>query len=227
MAETLLSPSQETKRLRLAFVAAVLFAAALWLIKLVESGFDLQLDRFGIYPRSENGAWGILWSPLLHGSLSHLFANTAPIVILGTALLYGYPRAATRLLPILYLGTGLGVWLFGRAGYHIGASGLAFGMMFFIFTVGALRWDRRAIALSLIVFFLYGGMIWGILPQGPGVSFEAHLFGALLGVLSAFLFRYRDAAPPAKVYSWEGEEDGDEPGLDDYQDESWHNRREH
>ena len=130
MAETLLSPSQETKRLRLAFVAAVLFAAALWLIKLVESGFDLQLDRFGIYPRSENGAWGILWSPLLHGSLSHLFANTAPIVILGTALLYGYPRAATRLLPILYLGTGLGVWLFGRAGYHIGASGLAFGMMF-------------------------------------------------------------------------------------------------
>ena len=224
MAETLSSLNQDTKRLHQAFLWTVAFTALLWLIKLAEIGFDVELGQLGIYPRRANGAWGILWAPLLHGSLSHLFANTAPILILGTTLLYGYPRSATILIPILYLGSGLGVWLLGRAGYHVGASGLAFGMMFFIFSIGVLRWDRRAIALSLIVFLLYGGMIWGILPQAPDISFESHLTGALIGTLMAFLLRNRDTPPPEKVYSWESveeEEEEEEPTTEEPGDEPW------
>jgi membrane associated rhomboid family serine protease len=200
-------PDHDTERLRYAFVVVAAFAASLWLIKLGEIALGLQLVQYGVYPRHLVGAWGILWAPLIHGSLSHLFANTAPILILGTLLLYGYPKSAKILIPVLYFGSGLGIWLFARGAYHIGASGLTFGMMFFVFTIGILRWDRRAIALSLVVFFLYGSMVWGIFPQDPGVSFEAHFFGAAIGVALAFLLRHRDPAPPQKRYSWEGEEE--------------------
>ncbi len=126
-------------------------------------------------------------------------------------LLYGYPRSAKVLLPVLYLGGGAAVWVFAREAYHIGASGLIFGMLFFVFTVGALRWDRRAIAISLVVFFLYGGTIWGVLPPSPDVSFESHLSGALIGIVLAFVLRRRDPEPQRKQYSWEKqEEDKDE-----------------
>jgi membrane associated rhomboid family serine protease len=97
------------------------------------------------------------------------------------------------------------VWLFAREAYHIGASGLAFGMLFFVFTIGAFRWERRTIALSLVVFFLYGGMISGILPGAHDISFESHLSGALIGTVLAFLLRHRDPEPPRKQYSWERE----------------------
>ena len=119
------------------------------------------------------------------------------------------------MLPFaIYFGSGIGVWLFARETYHIGASGLTFGMMFFVFTIGAIRWDRRAIALSMIVFFLYGGMIWGILPHDPGISFESHFFGALIGITLAIALRNRDPAPPEKRYSWEDEEDDESAGKD-------------
>jgi hypothetical protein len=110
-----------------------------------------------------------------------------------------------------------GVWLYARETYHIGASGLTFGMLFFIFAIGALRWDRRAIALSMLVFFLYGGMIWGIFPGRPGISFEYHFFGAAIGVLGAIALRNLDPAPPKKKYSWEFEGDDDENpyGIED------------
>ena len=156
---------------------------------------------------------GILWAPLIHGSISHVFANTAPIVILGTALLYGYPKSAKIVILAITVGSGLGVWVFARSGYHIGASGLTSGMMFFVFTMGVLRWDRLAITLSLLVFFLYGGMIWGVLPVAPEISFESHFFGAMTGVVFAILLKGHDPAPPKKRYSWEDEEE--EPSQED------------
>ena len=121
-------------------------------------------------------------------------------------LLYGYPRAAKILLPAVYLGGGIAVWLFAREAYHIGASGLAFGMLFFVFTIGVIRWERRTIALSLVVFFLYGGMISDVLPGAHNISFESHLSGALIGIVLAFLLRHRDPGSPPKQYSWEREE---------------------
>ena len=176
------------------------------MIKLAEYLAGLDFTQFGIYPRRADGLAGILYAPFIHGSLAHLFANTAPIIVIGTMLLYGYPRAARVLLPVVYLGGGGAVWLFAREAYHIGASGLAFGMLFFVFTVGALRWERRTLAISLVVFFLYGGMIQGVIPAARDVSFESHLSGALIGIVLAFLLRHRDPEPPRKQYSWEREE---------------------
>ena len=188
------------------------FAAFLWLIKLVDVIFGFDFVQYGVYPRQPSGLMGIVWAPLIHGSISHVFANTAPIIILGTALLYGYPKSAKVVIPVIYLASGVGVWLFARSAYHIGASGLTFGIMFFVFTIGVLRWDRRAMMLSLVVFFLYGGMIWGIFPSAPGISFESHFFGALIGIVLAILFKGHDPAPPEKRYSWE--DDQGDPSLE-------------
>jgi membrane associated rhomboid family serine protease len=196
----------DTRRLCIAFAIASSFTLLLWVLKLVEYFGGYDFVQFGIYPRRVDGLVGVFLAPLIHGSVAHLFANTAPIVVMGTLLLYGYPRAAKVLLPCVYLGGGLAVWLFAREVYHIGASGLAFGMLFFVFTVGVLRWERRRIAISLIVFFLYGGMISGVLPGAQGISFESHLSGALIGIVLAFPLRHRDPEPPGRRYSWEGEE---------------------
>lgn len=196
---------QDARRLRRAFALTAAFAGLLWLIKLVEIAFGFDLSGFSIYPSRLETLPGLGLAPLLHGSLSHLLANTAPILILGTLLVYGYPRAARVALPAIYLGSGLGVWLFARPAWHLGASGLTFGMMFFVFTIGILRWDRRAIALSLVVFLLYGGMIWGVFPTKPNISFEYHLFGAGTGILLAFQLKGLDPPPPEKKYSWETE----------------------
>jgi membrane associated rhomboid family serine protease len=199
--------TNDARRFKRSIWIAASFVAVLWLIQLVSALFELDLLEYGIYPRRFSGLIGIALAPLIHGSFSHLFANSLPIVVLGSALLYGYPRSAPWVLGWLYAGSGLGVWLFARHAYHLGASGLAFGMMFFVFTIGALRWDRRAIALSMLVFFLYGGMVWGILPTEPDISYESHFFGALLGVVLAIVYRNNDPAPPRKRYSWEDEAD--------------------
>jgi len=188
-----------TKVLRGVLVAIAL----LWLIKGVEIAFDLHLNHYSIYPRDIIGLRGILFAPLLHSSFEHLFSNTLALLVLGTALFYEYPKAAKWAFPIIYLGAGIGVWLFARSSFHLGASGLTHGMMFFLFLIGILRRDKPAMAISMIVFFLYGSMIWTILPTEEGISFESHLFGALTGVFCAIVFRNTDPKPPEKVYSWE------------------------
>ena len=214
------SPDNDTRRFRRSFAVAASFATVLWLIKFLEITWGLDFAPYGVYPLQASGLAGILWAPLIHGSLSHVFANTAPIIILGTALLYGYPRSAKIVIPITYLGPGVGVWLFARGAYHIGASGLTLGMLLFVFTIGALRWDKRAIALALIVSFLYGGTIWGIFPGDPRISYETHLFGAAIGFVLAILFKAHDPAPPEKKYSWEDESDNmEEEGEQD--EERW------
>jgi hypothetical protein len=119
-----------------------------------------------------------------------------------------YPRATLRALPLLWLGSGLGAWLLGVAGtYHLGASGLTHGLLFLVFALGLLRRDRPAIAAAMIAFMLYGGMLLTVLSREPGVSLEAHLGGALAGLLAAWLFRRSDPLPPRKRYSWEIEEE--------------------
>ena len=197
----------DNTRLRRSFILALLFALTLWVIKLAEIILGLDFVHYGVFPLRVSGLRGILTAPLIHASLSHLFSNTAPLVILGTALFYGYPRSAKIVVPVLYLGSGLGVWLFARHAYHIGASGLTFGVMFFVFTIGVLRWDTRAIILAMVVFFLYGSMIWGIFPGKPGISYESHFFGAAIGIILAILLKHHDPAPATKKYSWEEEAD--------------------
>lgn len=203
----LLEVSEDSERLRYAFLLSASFAIVLWLVKIFESVTGFDTVEYGVYPGKLGGLLGILTAPFIHSSPAHLVSNTLPIVILGTSLLYGYPKSARIVIPALFLGTGLGVWLFGREFYHVGASGLSFGTMFFVFTIGVLRWDRRAIGLAMVVFFLYGGMIWGVFPGDPQVSYESHLSGAITGVALALLLRRLDPPPPAKRYGWEGEDE--------------------
>jgi len=185
-------------RFKQSLFITVAFVALLFGIELLDRSLNLQLHRFGVYPLDPVGLRGILFAPLIHGSWYHLLSNSFALLILGTALLYGY--------PLVYIGSGIGVWLFARHSYHFGASGLTHGMMFFIFTTGILRRDKLSVALSLIVFLLYGNMVWSIFPQEPGISYESHFFGTITGILAAFLFRDRDPALPVKTYDWEGEE---------------------
>jgi membrane associated rhomboid family serine protease len=195
------------------------FVLLLWVIELLDRATGAGLFRLGVFPHHVQGLPGILFAPLIHGSWYHLLSNSFALLILLTTLDYGYPRSKWPALLLIWLGSGLGVWLFGRESYHFGASGLTHGVMFFIFTSGILRRDRLSIALSLIVFFIYGGMIWSIFPQEADVSYESHFFGAAFGVLGAFLLRHRDPDPPQKHYDWEDQvsAQADEHGPTDWQ----------
>ncbi|HEY3138270.1 MAG TPA: rhomboid family intramembrane serine protease [Blastocatellia bacterium] len=191
---------------RLAAKLSLGFVAVLWLIPLL--GWGLELERFGVRPREWIGLPGILVAPLLHAGFIHLIANTLPLLVLGTTMLHLYPTAAFRVLPAIYIGPGIAVWLFARAGNHVGASGLVYGMVSYVFVAGLIRRDRRAIAASLLVAFMYGASVWGVLPIRNGMSWETHLAAALIGALMAIALRHADM-PPRTQYSWEGETDDD------------------
>lgn len=203
-----------TSSFRNSALIALAFIALLWVLELADRALGLQLYRLGVYPHAASGLAGIVCAPLVHGSWNHLLSNSFALLILLTALFYGYPRSARPALAFIYLLSGLGVWLFARQSYHFGASGLTHGMMFYIFASGILRRDRLSIALSLIVFFIHGSMIWSIFPQEPDISYEYHFFGAAAGLVATFLFARRDPPPAEKHYDWEGEEDPDNSDED-------------
>lgn len=196
----LVDPERARENFRLAAALSLRFVALLWLIALL--GWGLELERFGVRPRQWIGLPGILVAPLLHANFMHLIANSLPLLVLGTAMLQLYPTAAFRVLPAVYLGPGIAVWLFARDGVHVGASGLVYGLVAYIFVAGVIRRERRAIAASMLVAFMYGTLVWGILPIREGMSWETHLAAATIGVLFAILLRHRDNPPPRR-YSWE------------------------
>ena len=189
---------------RLAVTLALAFVALLWFIHLSNWALDLDSAWLGVRPREWAGIPGILFAPLAHGSFEHLLANTPPVLVLGTAMLYLYPAAAPVVLPAVYLGPGLAVWLLADGGVHVGASGLVYGLVAYIFVAGLLRRDRRAIAASMLVAFIYGALIWGVLPIRAGVSWQTHLAAAIIGVALALALRHRDI-PPRRRFSWEDE----------------------
>ncbi len=180
------------------------FVALLWLIQLLNWALDVGPADFGVRPRRLPGLAGILFAPLVHGDFAHLFANTLPLLVSGTAMLYLYPRSALTVLPAIYLGPGIAVWLFGRESSHVGASGLVYGLVTYILVAGLIRRDRRAIAASLLVCFMYGALVWGVLPIEPRISWETHLAAALIGLGLAIALRHRDI-PSRKRYTWEDE----------------------
>ena len=180
------------------------FVALIWLVQLLNWGLDLEMEDFGVRPRQWAGLSGIVLAPLLHGGFAHLIANSVPLLVLGTAMLHLYPNSALRVLPAVYLGPGVAVWLLARGGVHLGASGLVYGLVSYIFVAGVIRRDRRAIAASLLVSFMYGTLAWGVLPIKPGVSWETHLAAALIGVALAIALRHLDI-PPRNRYTWENE----------------------
>ena len=206
------SSEQARASFRLAVKLALCFVVLLWVIQLLNWGLGLELGRFGVRPREFTGLPGILAAPLLHGGFAHLIANSLPLLVLGAGMLYLYPGSALKVIPAIYLGPGAVVWLFAvSATVHAGASGLVYGLFSFIFVSGLIRRDRRAIAASLLVCFLYGTMVWGVLPIKSGVSWETHLTAALIGFALAIVLRRLDL-PPRKRYSWEDEASGHDQG---------------
>jgi len=186
----------------LAFKIAWISVAVLWAVLLVDALFDLHLSRLGLRPGSVPGLIGVLTAPLLHGGPGHLFNNSIPMLVALTATLYLYPNAALRVIPLIWFGSGLLGWVIGRPTLHIGASGLLYGLLVFVFLSGVFRRDMRSVSVSLLVWFLYSTLIWGIFPGRPNMSWELHLSGALMGVLAAWLYRKWDRVP-VKSYAWE------------------------
>lgn len=187
---------------RLAFRMALVLVALLWGIFIIDTLFNLHLSRFGLRPGSMLGLIGIVTAPLLHGGVGHLFNNSIPLLVAVTAVLYLYPTASMRVMPMIWLGSGLLGWLIGRPNIHIGASGLLYGLLVFVFMSGVLRRDIRSVSVSLLVWFLYSTMIWGVFPIRPNMSWELHLSGAVIGGLLAWIYRKRDRVP-LKRYAWE------------------------
>ncbi len=170
--------------LKYSFVFVVIF----WIIEVVQY-FGFDLSAWGILPRSVPGLIGILTSPFIHGNWEHLMANTLPFFVLCTMLLTFYKRNAVMYLVLLWLTTGILTWCIGRSSWHIGASGVIYALASFLVFGGIMSRNAKLILLSILVVFMYSGMVWGIFPQDERVSWEGHLSGAVSGILWAYLCR--------------------------------------
>ncbi len=203
------------------------FVALLWLIHFFQVVTGLSLVQLGLQPRDLGGLTGLIFTPLLHGNFEHLMSNSMPLFIGGVAILFLYPNSALRVLPLLYVGSSALAWTFARPSIHIGASGLVYGMLTYVFVAGVLRRDVRSVGVSLMIWFLYGSMVWGVFPVAPRMSWELHATGLVLGVVLAWLYRDWDQ-PPLKTYEWE-DEDEQELGIDspDDDDDPWRRDRWH
>ncbi len=188
-----------------ALMIPLIFVAIMWIVFLVEFETGLNFSKYGLRPRSAEGLLGIITMPFLHGGWKHIFNNTIPMLILGWALFRFYPTIAFKTLIWIWLMSGIWLWISGRPNYHIGASGIVYGLAAFLFLSGWLRREKRVAALSLLVAFMYGGMWWGILPVDPTISWEGHLWGAFAGFILAIY--YRKQGPQKKIYSWEFEDE--------------------
>lgn len=182
-----------------------IFVSLLWIVELLQVVYDTRLWSLGIIPLSPEGLTGIITAPFIHAGFDHLLSNTLPLLVVGSGLYYFYPTLANRVVLLVWIFTGIWVWLSGRTSSHIGASGLIYGFVCFLFFSGLLRRDTRLVAISLLVTFLYGSLVWGILPVDQSVSWESHLFGAVAGTLSALY--YRKDGPQRPKAQWEIDEE--------------------
>ena len=177
----------------------ILFIIIIWSVHLLNLRFPyLNFTTFGILPRDYVGLKGIVFSPFLHSteSFSHIINNSVPLLVLTWLLRVSYPKLFWRVIVFIWLVSGSWVWLAARGeSFHIGASGVIYGLAFFLFFSGVFRKSIQLMGVSLIVSFLYGSMIWGIFPSEESISFEAHLFGALAGIILAFYYKKQYAKP--------------------------------
>jgi membrane associated rhomboid family serine protease len=194
------------KKLLLSMIIPGTFIFLMWLVKVIEVLFDIDLSRFGIYPLTAKGLSGILFSPFIHADFNHLLNNSLPLFCLSVALFYFYSEVAPKVFAWTFFLTGFLVWIAGREAWHIGASGLVYGLASFLFFSGIIRRHFRLIALSLLVVFLYGSMVWGIFPEiYKNVSWESHMLGCVSGVVLSVWFR--NEGPQKPVYEWMDDDD--------------------
>lgn len=208
---------QETKIRRLSFGIAFSIVLAMVLVFLYDYYFHLNLYEFGVFPRKLEGLIGVLTSPFIHSTanFSHILNNSLPMFVLTWLLFYSYRTVAGKVFIFIYFSTGIFVWLLGRESYHIGMSGVIYGLTSFLIVSGFFRKNMRIAGISLLVIFLYGSIIWGVMPLDPSISWEGHFFGFLSGMIMAGV--YRKAGPQPEKYRYEIEED---LGFE-YEDEFW------
>ena len=189
------------------------FLLFLWLVHFANIHFHLNLYKLGVFPRTLDGLWGIVFAPLVHSSYdnNHLINNSVPFLILTWAMFYFYRPIAWRVLFFSWIITGLSVWFFGRSSFHIGISGVIYSQLFFLFFSGVFRQDSRLLTVALLVVFIYGSMIWGIFPYDWKISYESHFSGAVVGVVLSRYFKEENATFLKKKTQWEIEE---ELGID-------------
>lgn len=198
------------KKLLLSMIIPGIFVILMWLVKLTEILFETDFSQLGIYPLAIKGLPGIVFSPFIHADIQHLFNNSIPLFFLTVALFYFYSEVALAVFTWTYFLTGFLVWIAGREAWHIGASGLIYGLASFLFFSGIIRRYFRLIALSLLIVFLYGSMVWGLFPGVyKNVSWESHMLGFFSGIILAVV--YSNQGPQKPVYEWM-EEDEEESG---------------
>jgi len=196
-------------KIALAYRIPLLMVAVFWAVEGIESISAVDLDQWGIYPRTVHGLIGIFTSPFLHGNLNHLVSNSAIFILLGGSILYFFPKKGTEIFLLIYLITGFGVWLFARPAYHIGASGLIYGFAGMLFFSGIFRNELKYLVLSLILAIFYNSMLYGIFPSDPNVSWESHLIGTIVGGGVAFYFRKSGVEQPqSKGYAEANDKEG-------------------
>ena len=205
----------------LALLPAILFVAIIWLSFIFANAgvSDWNYSRLGIKPGDVGGLKGIIFPPFLHSSFSHLWSNTISLLILIWLLFYFYSKIAFNMLLYLWVLSGSVTWIIGRDSYHVGASGLVFAILFFLFFSGLFRKYIPLVAVSMIVAFIYGGTVWSIFPIAEmvdaSISWEGHLSGAVSGLLLAVIFRRQGPQKPVETWDEESDEESDEFSEDE------------
>ena len=188
----------EKKKILSTLFIPFLFLLLMWLVKIIEVNFQISFVRYGVFPQTIDGLKGILFSPFIHKDFTHLINNSYPILILGGMLFAIYRKIATQLFVWLYFIAGFWLWVIGRPSFHIGASGLIYALASFLLVSGIIRKNPRLTAVSMLVIFLYGSMIWGLLPTKGPISWEGHLSGFIVGLILAIV--YKNAGPQKPVH---------------------------
>jgi len=202
----------EKKYLPSSLFIPFLFLLIMWAVKIIEYNFELSFAHFGVFPQSLSGLKGILLSPFIHKDFTHLINNSYPILILGGILFSIYRKIALQLFIWLFFIAGFWLWIIGRPSFHIGASGIIYALASFLLVSGIVQKNPRLSAISMLVIFLYGSMIWGLLPTKEPISWEGHLAGFLAGILVAIF--YRKEGPKRKKYQWEIDEELEEQFIE-------------
>ena len=186
------------------FILPALFILVLFIIEWIEYTYGMRFAKYGVLPRTFEGLKGVFLSPFIHSDWKHLTNNALPLFVLTATLCFFYKGIAKEVFLWSWLMSGLWLWAIGRPSFHIGASGLLYALASFLFFSGFIRKHTKLMSISMFVVFLYGGMVWGILPMKKHISWEGHLAGALAGLILAFWFK--DNGPPKQVYQYEIDE---------------------
>lgn len=192
----------------------LIFLLVIWAIHIFRMFISPVKYRMGVFPREIDGLIGIITSPLAHSDFGHLISNSLPMLVLMTILFLFYKRIAWPSFISIYILTGVAVWLLARPVYHIGASGVVYGLVSFIFWLGIFRRNIKSIILSLVIVILYSGYFYGVLPNQEGISWESHLFGGVVGIIVAFIFRSMIERDEVVTDPWANESDDEEFFLD-------------